>query len=79
MTDGLRARGTAVPLLDHRLVEWSFRLPSNFKPRGNTRQSGGQAWDGTHLSRDLLYAPKHGFNVPMKSSLEGETEQLRPG
>ena len=68
MAFGLEAR---VPFLDHRLVEWSFRLPSNFKLRGNTGKAVVRRGMEPHLSHDLLYAPKHGFNVPMKSWLEG--------
>ncbi len=69
MAFGLEAR---VPFLDHRLVEWSFGLPSNFKLRGNIGKAVVRRGMEPYLSRDLLYAPKHGFNVPMKSWLEGE-------
>ena len=68
MAFGLEAR---VPFLDHRLVEWSFRLPSNFKLRGNTGKAVVRRGMEPYLPHDLLYAPKHGFNVPMKSWLEG--------
>jgi asparagine synthase (glutamine-hydrolysing) len=69
MAFGLEAR---VPFLDHRLVEWSFGLPSNFKLRGNIGKAVVRRGMESYLSRGLLYAPKHGFNVPMKSWLEGE-------
>lgn len=68
MAFGLEAR---VPFLDHRLVEWSFGLPSDFKMREGLGKAIVRKGLENQLPHDLLYAPKHGFNVPMKDWLTG--------
>jgi asparagine synthase (glutamine-hydrolysing) len=60
-----------IPFLDHRVVEFAWRLPISAKIRGGT---------GKHILREVLYrhVPKHlverpkmGFGVPMASWLRG--------
>jgi asparagine synthase (glutamine-hydrolysing) len=62
-----------VPMLDHRLVEWSWRLPRAF----NLAESGDR---GKLLLREVLYRhvpkalierPKMGFGMPMERWLRG--------
>jgi asparagine synthase (glutamine-hydrolysing) len=62
MAVSLEAR---VPLLDHRLAEFAFSLPSRMKLR-----NGGGKWIFREALRDLLpnsvfRKPKHGFGVPL--------------
>lgn len=62
---------TRVPLLDHRVVEFAWSLPMEFKSHG--RQSKWLLRELTHryLPRELMERPKKGFSVPMKSWLRG--------
>ena len=60
-----------VPLLDHRVVEFSARLPLSMKIRG-----GQGKWPLRHLlykyvPQELVDRPKWGFNVPMGDWLRG--------
>lgn len=63
MAFGLEAR---VPFLDHHLVEWAFSLPSDYKIQGTEGKYLVKKAMEKHLPAELLYRPKHGFNVPMK-------------
>jgi asparagine synthase (glutamine-hydrolysing) len=68
-----KVRGTAemagvnvrFPLLDHRLVEFSGRIPSRLKLKGfQKRYLFKQAMKGT-LPEAILHKKKHGFGVPV--------------
>ncbi len=69
MSVGLETR---CPFLDHRVVEFTWRLPIGLKIRG-----GGQSkWLlrrvlHRYLPEDLFERPKHGFNVPIGAWLRG--------
>jgi len=68
MAVALEAR---VPLLDHRVVEFAWRLPSLAKIRaGQSKWILRQVLD-RHVPRELVERPKMGFSIPLGEWLRG--------
>jgi asparagine synthase (glutamine-hydrolysing) len=63
---------TRAPLLDHRLVEFSFRLPSSVHLRGGQTKWILRQILERHVPRELFDRPKMGFGVPVESWLRDE-------
>lgn len=53
------------PLLDYRVVEFSFRLPQKFKYKGDVTKFILRDLADDYIPQELLNAPKHGFSVPI--------------
>ena len=62
---------TRVPLLDHRLVEFAWRLPRNYKFREGVSKWPLRQILYKYLPKELIERPKMGFCVPLASWLRG--------
>jgi asparagine synthase (glutamine-hydrolysing) len=62
---------TRVPLIDHRVVEFSWTLPMHQKIRGGVSKWLLREVLYRHVPRELIERPKQGFGVPLAEWLRG--------
>ncbi len=62
---------TRVPLLDHRVYEFAWQLPFEYKVRGNTGKWLLRQVLYRHVPQSLVDRPKRGFAVPLAGWLRG--------
>lgn len=60
-----------VPLLDHRVIEYAWSLPRQFKLQGGVTKRILRAVLDKYVPRPLLERPKSGFGVPLAAWLRG--------
>jgi len=60
-----------VPLLDHRVVEFAWRLPLDLKVRNGVQKWALRQVLHRHVPRELTERPKQGFGVPVGAWLQG--------
>jgi asparagine synthase (glutamine-hydrolysing) len=63
------------PLLDHRVVEFAWRLPLRQKIRGGESKWLLRRLLERHVPRSLVDRPKHGFGIPIDAWLRGPLRQ----
>jgi asparagine synthase (glutamine-hydrolysing) len=68
MAVALEAR---VPLIDHRVVEFAWRLPREAKVRGGTSKWILRQILYRHVPPELVERPKMGFGIPLGEWLRG--------
>jgi len=55
-----------LPFLDYRLVEYAMRIPGSHKLKGGESKYILKKILEKYIPSDMVYRPKHGFNVPLE-------------
>lgn len=59
------------PLIDHRIVEFAFRLNGNCRIRGNEQKFALKKVAERYLPPEIVYRPKAPFGAPLRSWIRG--------
>jgi asparagine synthase (glutamine-hydrolysing) len=70
---GLEGRS---PFLDHRILEWTLRLPAHDLVRGAEKKILLREAYGGELPPEIATRPKHGFGAPVKDWLAGPLQEM---
>lgn len=74
MACGLEGR---LPLVDHRVVEFGLALPDRLKVQGAQGKHFLKRWAERLVDRELLYASKRGFHVPVRRCFDHRLDWLQ--
>ena len=66
---------TRAPLLDHRIIEFAYRLPLEYKLEKKIGKKVLREVLYRHVPKQLVDRPKMGFSIPLADWL---TKELRP-
>src|SRR3989338_3533904 len=64
------------PLVDYRLVEHAFRIPSSYKIRGINRKYLMKMMMKDILPKEIIHKEKQGFTIPMKNWMRSELKDF---
>lgn len=64
------------PLIDHRIVEFMFTLPPEFRISGNTQKYLLKKVAEKYLPPNIIYRPKAPFSAPMRGWLRNELKEM---
>lgn len=73
MAAGVEVR---VPFLDQNLVDFSARIPLNFKQQGSVGKWILKKAMEPYLPRDVIYRPKSGFGAPLRRWMQHDLREL---
>ncbi len=68
-----------VPLLDHRVVEFSWRMPLSWKIKNGESKLPLRRILYKHVPRELIERPKMGFGIPIGEWLRGPLRDWAEG
>ncbi|TDF37300.1 amidotransferase 1, exosortase A system-associated [Alteromonadaceae bacterium M269] len=64
-----------VPLLDHKFIEWGFKVPTDMNIHGGEGKASFKSMLEPHLPHDVLYRKKMGFSVPVSEWFKGPLKE----
>jgi asparagine synthase (glutamine-hydrolysing) len=64
------------PLVDHRIVEFMFRLPPEFRIKGNTQKYLLKKVSEKYLPKEIIYRSKAPFSAPMRGWLKNDLKEM---
>jgi asparagine synthase (glutamine-hydrolysing) len=67
------------PLLDHRVIEYAWRMPQSMKLKGGEGKWALRQVLDRHVPRTLVDGPKRGFGVPVGDWLRGPLREWAEG
>ena len=64
------------PLIDHRIVEYMFKLKSKYRINGKTQKYLLKKSMESYLTKEIIYRPKAPFGAPLRSWIRGPLSEM---